>query len=458
MAFTLAKIPLTPDQLGPEPPDVAPLPQAAMPQMPTQQPTVTGPTPLDLLEQNKQAKLQKLQWADQHPWGTAENHPGVGGKIAHVLSVAGNIAGDIFAPATMANIPGTQLNRQEQEAGLGKGIEGIEKQQSEQGLEGAQAKNATATAAHTAAETPEVAPNAESTRAYQGAETQKIDDDLAQGPTMSRTLDYYVNKAIKENRDPATDPLVQHIEDSITAIQPQRAQKGMEKVDLVGPGGKPIAANYDPLKGIYTDASGKVIPNPQPYEKPNQAGMVTMIVPDPSNPGGGIVQRLGAGSKVAPGAQTAAGVNSMNTPTTNQRTAAGRADTVLAMVPEVESRIDALSPKIGPIAGRWNEFMQGKVGSDDPDFAALRSDLLMMSSAVALAHAQGRLPENLREEFDHAINAPHQTPQNLKATIQTMVPWLQKVKDQGGRPGAESAPAANEPKVLKFNAATGRLE
>ena len=111
--------------------------------------------------------------------------------------------------------------------------------------------------------------------------------------------------------------------------------------------------------------------------------------------------------------------------------ASGRAATVVAMAPEVLARIDAIAPKLGPIEGRWNEFMQGKIGADDPDFAALRSDLLMMSSAVALAHAQGRLPENLREEFDHAINAPKQTPQNLKATITTMLPWLQKMQQQG---------------------------
>jgi hypothetical protein len=101
------------------------------------------------------------------------------------------------------------------------------------------------------------------------------------------------------------------------------------------------------------------------------------------------------------------------------------------MAPEVLARIDALAPKLGPLEGRWNEFMQGKVGGDDPDFAALRSDLLMMSSAVALAHAQGRLPENLREEFDNAINAPKQTPANLKATINTMLPWLTQMQKQG---------------------------
>jgi hypothetical protein len=139
----------------------------------------------------------------------------------------------------------------------------------------------------------------------------------------------------------------------------------------------------------------------------------------------------------------------MNTPTTTQSTAAGRAETVIAMAPEVLSRIDSVAPKMGPISGRWNDFMQGKVGSDDPDFAALRSDLLMMSSAVALAHAQGRLPENLREEFDRAINAPKQTPENLKATIQTMIPWLQKVQQQGGRPGAQPSAGGPQPGTVE---------
>jgi hypothetical protein len=158
-----------------------------------------------------------------------------------------------------------------------------------------------------------------------------------------------------------------------------------------------------------------------------------MIVPN--GQGGGTVERIGVGGTVAAGAQTASGVNTANTPTMTQRTAAGRAATVVAMAPEVLQRIDSMKDKIGPVSGRWNEVMQGKLGSDDPDFAALRSDLLMMSSAVALAHAQGRLPENLREEFDNAINAPKQSADNLKATIQTMIPWLEKIQQQG-TPGA----------------------
>jgi hypothetical protein len=83
--------------------------------------------------------------------------------------------------------------------------------------------------------------------------------------------------------------------------------------------------------------------------------------------------------------------------------------------------------------------MQGKVGMENPDMAGLRADLLMVSSAVALAHARGRLPENLREEFDRAINAPKQDPENLKAVLNHILPWMERMQKIGENPGAAGA-------------------
>lgn len=73
------------------------------------------------------AQLERLQDQKANPWGSPENHPGILGKIAHVAAKAGNIAGDIFAPATMANIPGTDLNKQVQERHLENQLAGREK-------------------------------------------------------------------------------------------------------------------------------------------------------------------------------------------------------------------------------------------------------------------------------------------------------------------------------------------
>lgn len=60
-------------------------------------------------------ELQRLAEEKAHPWGTAENHPGVIGKIGHVLGRVGNIAADVLAPGIALNIPGSDLNKLAQE-------------------------------------------------------------------------------------------------------------------------------------------------------------------------------------------------------------------------------------------------------------------------------------------------------------------------------------------------------
>ena len=148
--------------------------------------------------------------------------------------------------------------------------------------------------------------------------------------------------------------------------------------------------------------------------------------------------RLEPGQTAPEGAVTAAGMNTSNTPTTQQRNVGAQAQLVHEQTPHMLSEIDRLKDKLGPVSGRWNEFMQGKIGTEDPDMAGLRSDLLMYSSAVALMHARGRLPENLREEFDNAINAPKQSPENLKAIINRIDGWtaqnMKAMQAGGGGP------------------------
>ena len=167
-----------------------PSPVWAKPEIPTEQTPSTGmipeapkmdlhanlpkvfaapePTPLEGNIANDTSELAKVRHSEATPWGTPENHPGFLGKTAHVLSEIGNVAGDILAPGVMANIPGSQSNMQLKEEGLAHRLNEEEKEQSENTYRGAeQAKDE--------AETPEVAPNAESTRGVQGATTRHLD-------------------------------------------------------------------------------------------------------------------------------------------------------------------------------------------------------------------------------------------------------------------------------------------
>jgi len=176
----------------------------------------------------------------------------------------------------------------------------------------------------------------------------------------------------------------------------------------------------------------------RPPREPKDQGL-TMVVPNQD--GSSQVVRVQPGQSLPAGAQTPAGFATMTRPTQQQRNISAQAQVAVDGIPPTLAEIDRLKDKIGPVAGRWDKFMQGSVGLNDPDMAGLRSDLLMLSSAVALAHARGRLPENLREEFDHAINAPQQSPENLKAVINHIKPWMVRMAQMGNNPG--TAPAVN---------------
>lgn len=63
-------------------------------------------------------ELAKLRYQDTHHWGTPENHPGIMGKIGHVMGAIGNVAGDTFASGVMAEIPSTNLGRRVREREL----------------------------------------------------------------------------------------------------------------------------------------------------------------------------------------------------------------------------------------------------------------------------------------------------------------------------------------------------
>jgi hypothetical protein len=386
-------------------------------------PQVTlDPNPEHQIEGHEQNKLQRDYQKDASPWGTPENHPGIGGKIAHVLSKVGQIAGDAIEPGLMANIPGTDRNRQMQEGALARDIYTGEQDEANQAHLGAETAQENET-------TKEMPGKTESEEGLQNAETgeaQARAKALTNPPDATPEIGTY-RSLVKMGMSPSE--ALQEIEkDKAMALRPQQIppeQQYLTEYVKTHPGSTVAQAEHQYMLDT---------------QRPPQAPAVNMFVPAPG--GGETLQTVRPGQTVAPGAQTAAGVNAVDTPTTQQRTAAGRAQTVIQMAPEVLSRIDSLGPKLGPIEGNWNAFMQGKVGMDDPDFAALRSDLLMMSSAVALAHAQGRLPENLREEFDNAINAPKQTPENLKATINTMIPWLQQMQNQARPNAGEKQPTA----------------
>jgi len=233
--------------------------------------------------------------------------------------------------------------------------------------------------------------------------------------------------------------------------------------------GQPLAPKTPPVRGEITDVKvdGKEhqqLINPEtgdlirdlgekgekPVREPQAPG-VTLVVPGPD--GTQHVERLTAGQPVPTGAVTPQQFGQASTPTQQMRTAGVRANLAAQEIPGIVQEVNSLRDQLGMVSGRWSEFMQGKVGMDNPQIAGLRSDLIFLSSAVALAHAVGRLPENLRQEFDRMINATKQSPDNLITTLQHVQKWMNDnasamTNMRPGQGGSNTPPPGA--KVVKF--------
>lgn len=354
--------------------------------------------------QHGQILQDEARYKEQHPWGSMESaHPGVLGKIGHAFGEIGNVAGAALAPGLTAAIPGSHLNLQQQEAqGAG------EVKQAGAGLE------QSAQTAHANAETGAI-PSEIAQREAGTAKTEAETDQIGEQKPETKFEKLQDGSVIGLTTDPHTG------NSTAKLLYKGDPQKQTDLATLMV-GGKPHSVLVD-------KATGQTIKDLGETKSPAAPTGNLIVSPE------GVVGQAKPGMKLEPGTQNIAGFASQGRPTTQMRNVAGQAQIVTAGIPNTIAEIDRLKDKLGPVAGRWNEFMQGKVGMDDPDFAGLRADLLMTSSAVALMHARGRLPENLREEFDRMINSPKQDPENLKAVLNHILPWAQKAQDLGNGPG-----------------------
>ena len=139
--------------------------------------------------------------------------------------------------------------------------------------------------------------------------------------------------------------------------------------------------------------------------------------------------------------------------------------TAQATLPEIDAALDEtekVKGMLGPVSGRWNDFWQGKVGAGDPAFAHYKDEVAFVSTAVTLAHARGRMSNELFEHFQQMFDAGKQDADNMKEALTVAKEWLTGYANMGepgsttAGGGAAASPAAG--KVKTYNPATGKLE
>lgn len=224
-----ASAPATPDSIaGP----------SAIPQLPSSgglRPLVTSPRQQQE-EQLQQSLLPK------------PGQPGFWHALGRVASKIGNVAGDIVDPSAMALIPGTDLNRVMQHNSNQTLLTSLQKQDQDEQDAASKRNLQGETAAHLGEETAEMPATQQAKLGLESAQTDEATKNAAKGPDLSTAYSTAVNAAIAANRDPSTDPVVQHIADAITSIQKQPTGAGTKTVQLQV-GGKPHQVLIDEKTG-----------------------------------------------------------------------------------------------------------------------------------------------------------------------------------------------------------------
>jgi hypothetical protein len=175
-----------------------------------------------------------------------------------------------------------------------------------------------------------------------------------------------------------------------------------------------------------------------------------------------------------PGVQHDAGGTPVGTVISGQQNAAAKGDQATAQTRSAAEFARTLQPKfekadaliakldksgdLGKIAGRWNEFMAGKVGEGDPDYVRLRTMLGFMNTALVRAHFGARGAAQILDRFDNYAAAGKMDAATLRAALETEkdfvdtyanMDYAEKEKNKARRTGVSTTPVndANYPAV-----------
>jgi hypothetical protein len=356
------------------------------------------------------------------------------GKVGYVAAGIGNALGDIFAPSTMALIPGTQLNNELEKSRLRGDIDQVSELQNQE----AERAQYTATARHL------------------NDESNGLEHPLPDYQPL-QTAGGYVNY------DKHAGTMTPVAAADGKAVMPYEKPGPMQHVIVAGPDGKAVFANYQ--NGKYLDAQGNEIPNARPYEKPlaatpeqqyideyqkrhpgstiaqaeraykidtqapQQPPQTLLAVPD--GKGGTKIIVARPGQSIPAGAMTPTQLGAQDGLTSSTRTMIESAPGVISLVDRVSQLVDQQKKALGPAASRWNEFMAGNVGAPNPEFTKLRTDVGLLTTKLMRMHVGARGGTDIMKHFQDLIDTSKQDPENLKAALGEIRDYANEVEAEG---------------------------
>lgn len=410
---------------APPPPPVRPMPAPGASSVPTLGPAVTPPAPANPMASAHSAELGRLTTGDTGKSGIAQ----IKNPFARVgLQIADAIGGGFF-PGLEQRIPGTEghhdvLVRQAQRNVTNDEAAAVNEAKNTELGARTQEEDARA---HALLNPPEKEQNV--------GKTITNDQGIMQWNPATQRYDIPAGKA--SEKPEAVHPPIADDQGNLWFQHPDGT------VTPVMANGKQLKAKQAPEKTVapeqqYIDEYQKLHPGSTiadaihhygiDSQQPQRPPQVVMFTPD--GQGGATANVVRPGQTVAPGSMTAAGFNTSNVPTSNTRTMVESAPIVLDLAKRIDQLVDEQANQLGPAKSRWSEFMAGKVGSPNPEFTKLRTDVGLLSTKLMQMHVGSRGGERIMEHFQKLIDSGVQSPENLKAALSEIETYARSVEHE----------------------------
>jgi hypothetical protein len=160
------------------------------------------------------------------------------------------------------------------------------------------------------------------------------------------------------------------------------------------------------------------------------------------------------------GQVTAAKEQQLTSPT---RTMIEMAPTVKGFVDRIQKLTEQEANGLGPLQGRWKQFWSGEVGAPNPEYAKLKTDTILMRTALLKMHVGSRGSGIMLDEFKQILDQGKDSPENMLAALGEIGAYADDLEARGkslgvgGGAGAGSNPA-NAPQVYRaINPRTGKV-
>lgn len=154
----------------------------------------------------------------------------------------------------------------------------------------------------------------------------------------------------------------------------------------------------------------------------------------------GVVDVTGMNNKATERSAAAAQAKEDATTTASTRTMQETVPKVLGFISRIYKDLDKVST--GPAASRYQEFMTGKVGAPNPDFATYRTNVALLTTLLMRMHTGSRTSSDMLAHFKGLLDSGRQSPENMRAALDTVKAYAEDIAaEKKPRPGAPAAAA-----------------